>query len=221
METWSIIAGAVAAAPVLMTGIKEELLNSRIRNARTRARAILGIGRPGMEVALRAGTREPLVGQGNFSAMEETLVHCPASPVYEKLPSIDGIVHIKVPDDPPRKARKSGLSRRDRALLAADVLQRAVDFSSWPVARVAGTFGASTRSTFEALALSVRDRDDIRNGKRPLFPRRSSIPEPTLTPAQYLERAIGAFGLDRTLALLAEAESAVTTDVTDIIEEAA
>jgi hypothetical protein len=165
--------------------------------------------------------------------MEDVIVHCPAMPVYTTLPSTDGIVHIKVPDEPPKKkkARKPGNSRRDRALLAADVLQSAVDFKSWPVARVAEAFGASTRSTFEALALSPPERDDIRNGKRPLFPRRSSIPEPTLTPAQYLERAIGAFGLDRALTLLVEAggaasrraraAEAVTADVTDIVEEAA
>jgi hypothetical protein len=216
IETWTIVAGVIAAVPVVAFRIKEELLDRNIRNSRTRARAALGIGRSGVEVALRAGTREPPVGQGNFSAMEYTPVHCPASPVYEKLPS---------------KARKSGLSRRDRALLAADVLQRTVDFSTWPVSWVAEAFGASARSVFEALNCSAEERNAIRSGQRPLFPRRSSIPEPTPTPAQYLERAIGAFGLDRTLTLLAEAGSAasrraraveaVTVDVTDIVEEAA
>jgi hypothetical protein len=222
LETWTIVAGAIAAAPVLMTGIREELLDRGILKSRIRARAILGIGRPRMEAAPRAGTLGPPVGQGENRNMD-TLSHCPSQVYYEELATIDGIVHIRVPEDKPKKARKPGLSRRDRALLAADVLQRAVDFRSWPVSRVAEAFGASTRSTFEALTFSVAERDDIRNGKRPLFPRRSSIPEPTPTPAQYLERAVNAFGLDRTLTLLAkaEAEAMATADVTDTIDEAA
>jgi hypothetical protein len=126
--------------------------------------------------------------------MKHSLINYPVSPVYEIVPSDDGITHIRVPDDQPKEARKSGLSRRDRALLAADVLQRSVDISTWSVARVAEVFGASVRSTREALSLSPAERNDVWIDRRPLFPRRSSIPEPTLTPAQYLERAIAAFG---------------------------
>jgi hypothetical protein len=211
LETWTSIAGSIAAAGFLITQIREELSDLTIRNSRARARAILGIGQPRMEAAPCAGTQEPLVGQGKPILMTYSApIHYPAEPVY-----------IRISDDTPKKTGKSGLSRRDRALLAADVIQRCEYFRAWSVARVAKAFGASPRSTFQALKLSAAERDDVQAGRRPLFEHRTSIPEPTPTPAQYLERAIAAFGLDRTLALLAEAESMVTADVTDTIEEAA
>jgi hypothetical protein len=144
---------------------------------------------PSMEAVPVEKHGEPRWPRKTCLMEDMSLLHCPALPVYKQLLPVDGIVHIRVPDEPLEKASKLGLFRRDRALLAADVLQRGVDMSSWPVPRAAEAFGASKRSVFEALNYSVQERDEIRNGKRPLFPRRSSIPDPTLAPAQYLELA--------------------------------
>jgi len=119
-------------------------------------------------------------------------VHCPAPPVYEKLLSFASESRTI----PPKKARKSGLTRRGRALLAADVLQHCVDFKAWPVSRIAEAFAASPRSVFEALSLSPAERDDVRAGRRPLFPSRSSVPDPSLTPAQHLRAAIDGLGIE-------------------------
>jgi hypothetical protein len=110
-------------------------------------------------------------------AMEDVIVHCPAMPVYEKLSSIDGIVHIGVPGDKPKK--RLGLSRRDRALLVVAVKQGEVDLCDWSASDLAKLFEASPRSVSEAMRLSRQERHAVSNGDRPLFPRRPSAPAPT------------------------------------------
>ena len=220
LDTWTIAASSLAAAGLLMVQVKEELANSIIRNARNRARSIFGIGRPKMEAAPCAGTQEPPVGrQGEPLPMTYSPIHCPAPPVYEKLLSFGSGSRMI----PPKKARKSGLTRRDRALLAADVLQRSEDISTWPVSRVADAFGASARSTFEALSLSPAERDDVRAGRRPLFPSRSLR---ELCPCsacgvspmeEQLRVVIDVLGVQGIRDALVEAEA----DVTDVVEEAA
>jgi hypothetical protein len=107
----------------------------------------------------------------------------------------------------PRAARTGAASSIRRALLAASIKLGETDMRTWPVSRIAEALGASKRSTFEALALSLQERDEVRNGERPLFPRRSSIPESTTTPAEYLAQAIDALGVDGVLAALVEAEA--------------
>jgi hypothetical protein len=109
--------------------------------------------------------------------MNKHLLHDPAVPVYYD--ARGNIVDIL-----PKKARPPGLSKRDRALLAADIKQRSVDdMGTWSVARIADAFGASTRSVFEALSFSPAERDEVRAGRRPLFPRRSSSPPSAAPPA--------------------------------------
>jgi hypothetical protein len=109
--------------------------------------------------------------------MEETaLLHYPAPPVYERLPSVDGIVHIRAPDKPKR------LSRRDRALLVVALKQSEVNLRDWSAADLARLFGASPRSVSEASKLSPQERQDIADGQRPLFLHQPASSAP-ITPA--------------------------------------
>lgn len=231
LDAWTITEGLIAVAGILtIHTIKEEIPDSIIQNSRNRAKAIFGIGRPKMEAAPSAGTPRAAVGrQGEPLPMTYSPIHCPALPVYEIVPSNDGITHIRVPDASLEKATKSRLTRRNRALLAAAAKRGEVDLSKWSIADLAKLFGASPRSVAEASKLTSRELQDVANGRRPLFPSRTSIPDPALTPAQHLRAAIDGLGVhgvrdalvetevDDLRAVLVETEA----DITDVIEEAA
>jgi hypothetical protein len=237
LDTWTIAAGFAAGAGLLMAQVKEEISNSIIRNARTRARTILGIGRSKMEAAPCAGTQEPPVGRGELLPMKYSPIHCPAPPVYEIMPSNDGITHIRVPDTSLEKATKSRLNRRNRALLAAAAKRGEVDLSKWSIASLAELFGASPRSVAEASKLTSQELQDVANERRPLFPSRTSIPDPSLTPTQHLRAAIDGLGIDEVRAALSLSPGSIDwsgingavdeddeddeADITDVIEEAA
>jgi hypothetical protein len=176
LETWTVIAGAIPAAGIIMIRIREELFDLKIRNSRQRARAVLGIGRLRME-------RTP--GARNTGAAEtrpngEAMFYHNAN---EPQPCCREIVRITVPDDKPKKTYDL-TSRKGRALLAADIKDGLVDMSTWSVARIAQALGASPRSTYRALSLSAEQRDDVRAGRRPLFVHRTSVPEPSPAPAR-------------------------------------
>jgi hypothetical protein len=165
------------------------------------------------------GTPE-VAGKAKGIAMKH-LLHDPAVPVYyDAHGNIVGIL--------PKKARPPGLSKRDRALLAADIKQRSVDdMGTWSVARIADAFGASTRSVFEALNLSPAERDEVRAGRRPLFPRRSSSPpSPRITfvddddDLNELDELLVARALARALDISTEGWGDVD-DGSDITDEAA
>jgi hypothetical protein len=224
LEPWTIAAGLITGAGVLTTHfIREEIPDSIIRNARTRARTILGIGRSKMEAAPSAVTLRAAVGRGEPLPMKYPTLHCPAAPVYEILPSNDDITHIRVPDASLKKATKSRLTRRNRALLAAAAKRGEVDLRKWSIANLAKLFGASPRSVAEASKLTSKELQDVANERRPLFPARSLR---ELCPCsacgvspieEQLRAAIDVIGVQGVLDALVEAEA----DVTDIVEEAA
>jgi hypothetical protein len=99
------------------------------------------------------------------------MYHDAAPPVYEHVPSNDGIVHIRVPDKTLEKASKSRLSRRNRALLAVAAKRGEVEFGKWSNADLAKLFGASPRSISKASRLSSKELQDVANERRPLFQR--------------------------------------------------
>jgi hypothetical protein len=86
-----------------------------------------------------------------------------------------------------------------------------VDFSKWPVAKLATALGASRRSVFEALRLGPRERAAVRNCARPLFPRRRSTP--AMSPADHLRLAVDGLGVAGVQAMLAKVEMTVTEKV--------
>jgi hypothetical protein len=95
----------------------------------------------------------------------------------EPQPCCREIVRITVPSHEPTKTAIYDLtSRRDRALLAADIKDGRVNLHDWPVTKIAQALSASPRSTFRALTLTVEERDDVWAGRRPLFEHRSSVP---------------------------------------------
>jgi hypothetical protein len=138
--------------------------------------------------------------------MEDVLVHCPATPVYDQLPPIDGIVHIRaIPDDKPKNT-VCGLSRRDKAFIAADAKRGRLNLSAWSVSDLAGIFGASKRTVFEVLRLTEEERLAVLAGHRPLFLHRSSL---TSSPRERMRQIVAEVGPGIALDLLAaESEKA-------------
>jgi hypothetical protein len=171
LETCSIAGLAVGC---LM--IKEQLIDSTIRKLRNRAMATSEYRPAEVEAAPSAGTRGAAVEvEENYPTMKHTLVHCPETRVYTKSAPIDGIrIEVPVPESTRRK-KKPKLSRRNRALWVVAARRGEVDFSTWSLSEVTELFGASPRSVSEASKHSQQVRQDIEEGRRPLFPPHSSV----------------------------------------------
>jgi hypothetical protein len=114
------------------------------------------------------------------------------------------IVHLEVPEMPTPEPTYDLGSRKARAVLAADISAGLVDLSTWPMARIAQALNASPRSASQALSLSPRERDDVRTGRRPLFPRPAPAPVKLETPIERLQRIVAEVGAERALDMLVE-----------------
>jgi hypothetical protein len=177
---------------------------------RTRARAVREIRPPDTDATSDAGTPEVAVKvEENFSIMEDVTLHCPAMPVYEQLAPVNGVVRIGVPESTKPKKAIQELTRRDKALLAVAVKQGEENLSTWSIADLAKLFSASPRSAHEASKLSLKERNAVANGDRPLFPPHSSVPAPlsVFDPHVAIRQIIETVGSNTALDLLAAAES--------------
>jgi hypothetical protein len=144
------------------------------------------------------------VAEGREESENAPMYHAPTISVYEKLPSDDGRVHIRVPDKTLEKASLPGLSRRNRALLAIAAKRGEGDFSRWSSAHLAKLFGASLRSISEASKLSSKELQDVANERRPLFQRAAPAPSPDVFDANAaMDQIINKIGRKSAMRLLA------------------